>query len=326
MKLLVRVGALVSAALVSAVASNAHALIPDSGLDATSGCDASSGLACEVCDVSGYTPVELKKPIGPMAADCSDADISGFVTACGISGTSSTCSAWQATASTTCLGCLVTQQTASSWGVVVCTPTCSYNSGGCIDLALGQVSQEKQAGGSGSCGDLVGANFGCQDYACGTCATTDFSTCANSASANECSVYAQAQTSTSGACAAIDGGATETACFPQTDNDITTMATFMCGGLVAQPDAGSDGGTTNDAGGSDSGTKKDAGGDSGASGDSGSDAGSNFGNGGGCHCDAAGAAGTTNAIAILALGALVATTAARRRKRSSRDYFKDHSS
>src|ERR1700690_3492886 len=71
-----------------ASATNAYAA--DASIDSGT---CGSGLACEQCDTSGYSPVEMQKPIGPNAAMCSDADISAFVTACGFSGTQTTCSA-----------------------------------------------------------------------------------------------------------------------------------------------------------------------------------------------------------------------------------------
>jgi hypothetical protein len=139
--------------------------------------------------------------------------------------------------------------------------------------------------------------------------------CALSAETNECESYTAVQTSTTGPCAAEDGGATQTACFPQTDNDITNMVTFMCGGLVAPPpDAGTDAGTPKDAG-TDSGAPKDAGKDSSAVDAAGSDGGDTSFNQGGCHCDAAGVA-TTNTLVVMSLGVLAAAAAAvRRRKR-----------
>jgi hypothetical protein len=297
------------------------AMVTDGG---STSCDAGSGLSCEMCDVSGFTPDTMQKPIGPMAMACTDNDISNFITACGMSGTASACSMWEMSTSMTCVGCVITQSTASSWGPIVCTSStqCSYNAQGCVDLTLNQVSMEKSSGGAGSCGDLLNASYGCQDYACGTCSTTDFPNCANSAVANECSSYATAAQSTTGPCGAIDGSASETSCFLQGgDSDISALVTLMCGGLVAPPpDAGSDSGTTTGDGGSnkDGGsTSKDGGSGDGSTGnkDSGPDGGAGFNNGSGCHCDAAGAEGTGNALVMLGIGGFVAAAITRRRKR-----------
>ena len=292
-------------------------------------CEAGSGLACEVCDVSGYTPETMNPPIGPDAGACTDNDISGFVTNCADPSTSSqtACTTWESTATPGCSACIYTQSTASQWGPVVCAPmatTCSYNIGGCLDIQLGEVSEELGSGGTGSCGDLLTADYGCQQYACGTCntMTTDFTNCATSAVSNECASYANPIQSLTGPCSAIDGSATETSCFLQAgDSDINALITLMCGGYVPPPppDGGTDAGTTVDAGGpKDAGTSKDAGTkDSGSSGvdAGGPDAGSSFNSSGGCHCDAAEAGGAQSTLVLLGLGGLVIVGFGRRRRR-----------
>jgi len=281
---------------------------------ADAGCG--SGLACEMCDVTGYSPTEMAAPIGPNAGACSSDDISAFDTAClATTATAQTCQTWQSSASSACLNCLFTASTASSWGFLVCdtTGSCSVNTGGCVDLELSQTSMEKNAGGSGSCGDAVNANFGCQDYACGSCSDTDFDTCDQSAIANECASYVAPVDSTTGPCASLngDGGTPAAICFPQTDTDDVTMATYMCGGAVSPP---SDGGTTGGDGGVT--TKKDGGSvTDGGSGDGGTSSSS----GGGCHCDAAGAGGGSNgALGLMSVGAFVAFAVGRRRRRVNR--------
>ena len=99
-----------------------------------------------------------------------------------------------------------------------------------MDLVLHQVAQEKSAGGPGSCGDLVNASFGCDDYACGTCAASDFQTCIQSATFNECKAYADAVSSTTGACAVLqsDAGAASS-CYPQTSVDVKSFLNVFCG-------------------------------------------------------------------------------------------------
>ncbi len=280
--------------------------------DANAACG--SGLACELCDVSGYTPTTQSAPAAPSNA-CSSTDIQGFTTACfGTGATQQTCSAWQSSAPSGCVSCLLTQQTASTWGALVCTTqSCSVNTPGCVDLALGQVSKEKSQGGSGSCGDLINASYGCQDYACGTCSTTDgpptsFSQCTQSAIANECATYASAVNSTTGACASIagDAGAGPAAlCFPASDTDIPAFLSYFCAATTTPP---SDGGTGTDGGG----VKSDAGPSDAGKGDGGSFGGSK----GGCHCDVASPESTPKAGALLAALGLAAFAARRRRARS----------
>ena len=285
--------------------------------DARAACQ--SGLACEVCDVSGFSPTMMAAPIGPTSTDCTDQDIADFDTAClATSATQSTCSAWESSASKSCLGCLITQDTAAKWGFLVCTSTgCTLNVQGCVDEALGTVSQEQQAGGSGSCGDAINASYGCQDYACSTCSTTDFANCANSAVANECASYVAPVESTTGVCANLQSNTQAQTCFAQDEQSEVAMATYMCGGGVAPPPPPDDAGPPppNDSGAPkpDSGTKSDAGTKPGDGG-SGSDAGTNFGGKGGCHCDAAGGGGDSFAF-IGVIAAFAATLARRKRNR-----------
>ena len=280
--------------------------------DARAACG--SGLACEMCDVSNYSPTVMGAPIGPMSGDCTDQDISDFDTACIASNaTQQTCQTWESNASQSCLGCLLTNQTDVKWGALVCTSTgCSFNVQGCVDLALGTVSQEQGQGGSGSCGDAINASYGCQEYACDTCSTTDFSNCANSAVANECASYVAPVESTTGVCANLNSSTQAQACFVQDEQSEVALATYMCGGGIAPPpDAGppKDGGTTSDGG-----TKTDAGTktDGGKPGDAGSDAGSGSFGKGGCHCDAAGGGG--DSLAFVGVMAAFAATLARRKR------------
>jgi uncharacterized protein (TIGR03382 family) len=274
----------------------------------------SSGLACEQCDVSGYSPTNQAPPLGPSTGACSDTDIQDFVTACvDTSATQATCSAWQTSAPAACSACIVTTNTAASWGALVCASTgCQFNTGGCVDLVLGQVSQEASSGGNGSCGDLINASYGCQDYACGTCSSTDFTTCDQSAIANECASYSAPVTSTTGPCAVLNGDAgppQAATCFPQTVADDNAFIAYFCGGGTTPPP---DGGTTTDGG-----VKKDGGGsDGGGSTDGGGgDGGFSGGKGGGCHCAVAHApshgAGATAGVGVLAL-------VLRRRRRAPR--------
>lgn len=190
-----------------------------------------SGVACEVCDVSGYSPTPQAKPIA-KANLCPAADMLAFVTSClGANATSSTCQTWQMaenTANASCFNCIFTQTTAASWGPVVCDNAgCTLNSGGCVDIVLAEISQEHSSGGAGSCGDLVSAETGCVEAACGMCSTpSDFSTCSQDALTGGCKTYVDAATNAP-ACGALDGGAT--ACFPQTESDYTAFVSLFCG-------------------------------------------------------------------------------------------------
>ncbi len=191
-----------------------------------------SSVACEQCDVSGYSPTVMSKPLVELNA-CTQQEMADFVTACFSStATQQTCNAWQMSVSDAgpCVSCVLTLQSSSAWGAFVCTSsTCTTNIGGCVDLVLGEVSQEKKAGGSGSCGDLVNAAYGCQFYACDTCSTPDFDTCVQSASANECSSYETPITSPSGPCPLTMDAGPIAKCFPQANTDITSFLNVFCG-------------------------------------------------------------------------------------------------
>jgi len=192
--------------------------------------------------VSGYTPTPMSTPAVSQNA-CSPAEISDFVSACyGTGSTQQTCDAWKAGEADAgaCPGCIFTSRSASAWGALVCTSTalssCLINNPGCMDLELGQVSQELQSGGSGSCGDILGASYGCQDYACATCSTTgapssDFATCVNAAMQTECKSYAD-KFDTAPQCAVLQGDAAPPkvpSCFPQSATDLSSLVNVFCG-------------------------------------------------------------------------------------------------
>ena len=198
----------------------------------------SSGLSCEVCDGT-FTATQMTAPFQKAGA-CTQNDIAAFVTACGSTETSSSCDDWQtaeADAGPSCLDCVFSSQSGSKWGVYVCddnTGACSFNTPGCLDVALATVAQEKQAGGGGSCGDLYNDAYSCESNACNSCtAQSDYDSCLKSADANECKQYADLAYSTTGKCSAAndpDASATINSCFGQNDTDLATMTALLCGG------------------------------------------------------------------------------------------------
>lgn len=197
-----------------------------------------SGLACEVCD-GGYSPMQMAAPY-QSAAKCTAADMAAFVAACGESATGSSCDDWQnkeGASDPGCYDCVYSTDSEPNWGVYVCnntTGSCFFNTGGCFDVALGTVGDEKQAKGAGSCGDIVNADFNCEDYACSKCDSSDYDTCVTSADGNQCKTYSDAYNDASGPCAALDdASATVTACYGVTDADLTTMTTLLCGTKTA---------------------------------------------------------------------------------------------
>ncbi len=208
------------------------------GTDAGGSCPSGSP-ACEVCDVSGFSPSPQVAPLGHQNK-CPAADIQAFETACLASAaTSATCQAWQTSEKTSnqnCLSCVFTQTTGANWGPLVCDNNgCKLNIPGCLDLALNQVSQENSTA-TGSCGDYLSSSYGCQDAACSACTGTDFDTCATDAVANECKTYADAFTNAT-PCAALQGDtppANVSNCFPAsstgfTDQEFINFFNLFCG-------------------------------------------------------------------------------------------------
>jgi hypothetical protein len=208
--------------------------VVDTGTDAAM---CGSGLTCEICDGT-FSTMQMTAPFA-KAGVCSSADITAFVTACGATSTQTSCDTWQTAESTSaasCLGCVFSDQNGSKWGVYVCDANgaCAINTPGCLDVALASVSQEKQAGGSGSCGDLYNDAYTCEGYACNSCVSqSDFSSCLTSADASECKSYTDLAFATTGKCAAAndpDASTTINACFDQTDADLQMLTTLLCGG------------------------------------------------------------------------------------------------
>ncbi|HEX4516519.1 MAG TPA: hypothetical protein VH054_23390 [Polyangiaceae bacterium] len=185
-----------------------------------------SGLACEVCDVTGFAVTPQVKPNVATNA-CTAQDISSFVTAClDASATQQTCSAWQESDAGACGACILTPITSATWGPVVCeSSSCAINTGGCMDIVSGQIAIEN--GTNGSCGDLTNANEECVSYACGACTTpSDSETCTDDAEQVECKSYFDAEHSAS-ACASVDAGAST--CSPQNDADWAAFINLFCG-------------------------------------------------------------------------------------------------
>lgn len=216
----------------------------DGGKDGNTGTDSGGGQCptsdptCEVCDVTSFSPIPQGTPT-LHANKCPAADISAFVTAClADNATQATCTAWQNaenTSNANCLACVFTEATTASWGPLVCDQQgCKLNVPGCLDLALGQQAQENQTS-NGSCGDFLSASYGCQDTACGSCTTADFSTCVQDAIAAECKTYADAFSNAT-PCAVLNGDAAPATldnCFPAgasyTNQEYINFTNFFCG-------------------------------------------------------------------------------------------------
>lgn len=125
---------------------------------ADAGC--ASGLACEQCDVTLYSPPVMGSPVVSVDA-CTPAELAAYVAACfSATSTKATCAAWGGDGGA-CAACLAATPTSSaSWGplVAMSASTSETNTGGCVDLVLGTVSDEVGRGGVGSCGDAITTN------------------------------------------------------------------------------------------------------------------------------------------------------------------------
>jgi hypothetical protein len=214
---------------------------PDGGGDGSIQCQ--SGLSCEQCDVTSYTPPGQPTPIGPHSGACNSTQITDFMTKC-LSNTTATvadCQAWeQDTTNTTCDSCLVTSTTAANGGALLCVQGvgCSFNIPGCVDLALGQVSLENSSS-NGSCGDYISAWYNCDDYACLSCEqgadggfdSVSADACFTSADANECASYKAAVQSAANCNVEAD----VSTCFPAdsnagfTDTELVNFSAEFCG-------------------------------------------------------------------------------------------------
>lgn len=212
-------------------------------------CLGKAAIACAACDTSGYPVTTMSKPVATPGA-CSGAQITSWITACHNSSIPTTCRAWhaaqpQAGMGSGCSACLrATPDSAATWGAIHCADAthCSNNIPGCVDLVTNGINQERQAGGSGSCGDLISALEGCENYMCGACPSNDGTgggftgsseaLCEQSVLANECKSYDTPIESATGPCALINGDAAPpkvSRCFPQSDADLPDFFDVFCG-------------------------------------------------------------------------------------------------
>ena len=169
--------------------------------------DASTGdvAACGPVDVSSYQPEPLTPPNPPHQSKCSEQEVGDYAQCQGAKVTSLCHQFEDGQPAQTCRQCIETQKTDPRWGplVFVGSSVAVFNVEGCIDDALGQVQQEKASGGSGSCGDLLYASYGCQDAACDACTGDAFDACVTAVASGSCKAYDAPVESSTGACAAI---------------------------------------------------------------------------------------------------------------------------
>jgi hypothetical protein len=207
---------------------------PDAAVDAEAG-------VCGPVDVSNYLPETMHPPNPPYAGICTQQQCADFA-ACEGGDTSKCTQFGSGQSAEACGACIDTHKADPTWGVVVFDGSLgTVNIEGCVDDALGQVGKELAKGGSGSCGDLLHASYGCQDAACGTCTGDALTTCIDQVLNGDCASYDAKVTAPNGPCASLLGDAAPPAvasCFPDpsiTDvaaeraDYLTRMAEYMCG-------------------------------------------------------------------------------------------------
>jgi len=191
----------------------------------------------------GFQPTTLVPPNAPHQNKCTSQQTSDYAQ-CQAAKNTSLCKQFaDGQSGQACRQCIETQASDQRWGVIVFQGTTSgtINVEGCVDDALGQTSKEKENGGTGSCGDLLHASYGCQDQACAACSGDDAQSCIDDAVSGGCKSYDQAVQSGTGPCSALLGDAAPaaaSACFPddtisdptQRDVDwLTRIVGYMCG-------------------------------------------------------------------------------------------------
>ncbi len=201
--------------------------VPDTGGNDT------STSACGPADTTAYMPRAYSPPSGKHQGICTTPNIADYVLC--IENTDKTkCAQFgQGGAAETCGNCIETNQTDPKWGPFVSPDgqSLSYNTAGCLDLAVSNTQ----------CGKSLDASYGCQDAACGTCdntTTPTYDSCVTSSLSKSCKTYGATADKD---CAAQFGDAApaETSnCFPdpsiadpaaQDADFVKRIVTYFCG-------------------------------------------------------------------------------------------------
>jgi hypothetical protein len=158
-----------------------------------------SGLSCEVCNTTSYSPPAVL-PADVEANACTQSEIGTYVDACfSQSSTTAKCFAWNADA--------------GACGACLSHPRATY---ACYELLFGQ-----------ACAEAVAARDGCIDFACGTCAPESLAACTSAARAAECESYSDLVDSPTGPCPRADAG--RSTCEPANIFDHFAFANLFCG-------------------------------------------------------------------------------------------------
>ncbi len=178
---------------------------------------------CGPGDITGFAP-NWKPPTGSHQGLCTSTNISDVWTYC--FSTSADPISCQTLTNANCLSCIVTNESASTWGPLVNQPNgvVAINAGGCIDL-LDSANL--------ACAKSVEADYQCENASCETnCPVTDstslaaFDTCTMTADGCQCATYANAATTCT---AALPAGDSNCLNEPSFHAFYTFYATLFCG-------------------------------------------------------------------------------------------------
>jgi len=209
--------------------------------------DAGPGCVPSPVDASDFT---WMPPDAPDASACSDQQIADYYTNC-LPGTGNSCTTWEGvTSNANCEKCIITSESAASWGalVEVANHVVYPNIGGCIALETGDTS-------STGCGAKAWYASQCLDLSCSdNCASaafTDYQACTQAAQTQTCSDEFAAE------CDLSDAGNVVATCGLGTKTFLDVyplLAAAFCGGYPADAgttDAGDAGTDAADDGGTD---------------------------------------------------------------------------
>jgi hypothetical protein len=200
------------------------------GNDAAAEIDAAS-LVCPPQSTATFMS-PLYVPAGLDKGECTSTQIEAFYTAClSPTSTDTTCGASFGAAApaadVSCGACLLTPESATSWGPVVSysVGTVSLNVAGCMEIA--------GAAAGIACAKAYEAADACESYGCEGCSVDsaqsnqDHQACVLAAAASGCATY---ESAASCGVAEADGGATA-ACFAGSDfgSRFAAIAPLFCG-------------------------------------------------------------------------------------------------
>jgi hypothetical protein len=208
----------------------------DAAIDGPLACQPDAGPPLDAGDAS---PIKaMQDTHAPFQNACSAQQISDYVQCQGPSKVTDLCTQFKpGNPGEACGKCIETPYAADAgpWGVIVFNGSTAFlNVEGCVNVALGTFD----------CGSALHSLYQCEEIVCSACTGNDFTTCEleSAEDPNYCGTLSDAVTSSTGACAAINGDAglpcAVQPCFPNTaiqdstsqqTDWLTRIVTYMCG-------------------------------------------------------------------------------------------------